>query len=837
MKLTNASIGFLTILTALAMLTPPAQADALADGEAKVQSAIPLKARAFRLEDVRLLEGPFKRATELDRQYLLSLDVDRLCHNFRINAGLASSAQPLGGWEEPNCEVRGHFVGHYLSACAMMYAGTGDKRLKEKSDAIVAVMADCQAKIGSGYLSAYPEEFIDRVETLKRVWAPYYTLHKIYAGLLDMYIYCDNRQALEMCKKFADWVIARSSHLSDEQMQNMLGNEHGGMNEVLANLYGVTGEEKYLKIAQRFNHIAVIGPASKREDTLTGLHANTQIPKFVGTARQYELTGQEWLKTASIFFWDSVVNERSYVIGGHSDGEHFSPKEKLSEALGPNTTETCNTYNMLKLTRHLFCWEPLAGYADYYERALYNHILASQNPQTGMMCYYVPLRSGSIKSYNEPLNSFWCCTGTGVENHAKYGDSIYFHDDTNLWVNLFIASELSFKARGLVLRQETKYPEEGRSRLTFTLEKPVEFGLNIRHPYWAVSGFEVRVNGERAGSSSTPGSYAAVKRTWKSGDTVEITMPFSLRTEGFRDNPRRLALMYGPLVLCAEVGPGSSYPAIVTEPDRILTSIKPLADKTSHFTGPPDIFRILGQTRNKGITLEPFYQMHGNRHYVVYWDVFTPSQWQAKEEEHRAELARQKELEARTVDEIHPGEEQNERDHNLQGDKTASGDFSDRKWRHATDGGWFSYDVKVLPDQPQELSVTYWGSDGGNRVFDIFVKNAKVATQRLQNNRPGKFYDEVYPIPEPLTKGRNKVTIKFQAQPGAWAGGIFGLKILKTAAPALSAKTESGLIAAVGTPDVKKLDKEIYCEKSVLRKRSIGTDFFVVRMRGHVEGR
>ncbi len=273
-----------------------------------------------------------------------------------------------------------------------MYASTGDEKLKEKASAVVAGLAECQAKLGNGYLSAFPESFFDRVEAQKPVWAPYYTLHKIYAGLLDMYVHCDNAQALEVCKKFADWVIARNSKLSDEQMQKMLGNEHGGMNEVLANLYGLTGEEKYLKIAQRFNHMAVIGPAGQRTDKLTGLHANTQIPKFVGTARQYELTGQELLKTASTFFWDTVVHERSYVIGGHSDGEAFSPKEKLSQAFGPSTTETCNTYNMLKLTRHLFAWEPSCEYADYYERALYNHILASQDPKTGGMCYYVPLR-------------------------------------------------------------------------------------------------------------------------------------------------------------------------------------------------------------------------------------------------------------------------------------------------------------------------------------------------------------------------------------------------------------------------------------------------------------
>jgi DUF1680 family protein len=767
----------------IAFLNGTARADALADGETQitVQPVIPLQARAFRLQDVRLLDGPFKHAMELDRQYLLSLDVDRLLHNFRVNAGLTSSAQPLGGWEEPKGELRGHFVGHYLTACALMYASTGDERLRDKGNAVVAGLAQCQAKIGTGYLSAYPEEFFDRVEALKPVWAPYYTLHKIYAGLLDVYVYCDNQQALDVCKKFADWVIARNGRLSDEQMQKMLGSEHGGMNEVLANLYGLTGEQKYLTISQRFNHMAVLGPASNREDRLTGLHANTQIPKFVGTARQYELTGQEWLKTASTFFWDTVVKERSYVIGGHSDGEAFSPKERLSEAFGPSTTETCNTYNMLKLTRHLFCWDPKAEYADYYERALINHILCSQNPETGKMCYYVPLRSGSQKVYNTPLDSFWCCTGTGVENHAKYGDSIYFHNDTTLWVNLFIASELNWQAKGLKVRQETKYPDEGASRLAFTADKPVRLDLKIRWPWWATSSLELKVNGDKVMNSSTPSSYVTISRTWRTGDTVEIAMPFALRTEGFRDNPKRLAFMHGPVVLSAEANVVKPVPAVVAEESQLPAALKPVAGKPSTFTGSPEIFRFVGPDSSPQVTLEPFYKMHGGRHYVVYWDQLTPAQWQSKQDEYAAELVRQKAIDARTVDRIKLGDGGDERGHSVQGEKTASGDFNGRTWRHATDGGWFSYTLKVLADQPQELLVTYWGSDSGGREFDILVDGQKIATQKLENNRPGQFYDEVYPLAKEVTQGKTRVTVKFQAQPSKTAGGIFGCAILKRA--------------------------------------------------------
>ena len=771
--------------------TVPGQAFLQAAGpvQDKVKPVVPLKALAFDLEDVRLLSGPFLHAMELDQKYLLALDVDRLLHTFRVNAGLPSSARPLGGWEAPRVELRGHFTGHYLSACACMYASTGDERFKLKGAQVVTGLAECQRKLGSGYLSAFPEEFIVRVEQQKRVWAPWYTLHKILAGLLDMNEHCDNAEALDVARKFAVWVKTRADRLSDAQMQAMLRNEHGGMNEALANLYARTGDDRYLKLAERFNHMAVLDPASQRRDTLTGLHANTQIPKFIGTAREYELTGSEWFQTASRFFWNTVVNERSYVIGGHSNGEMFSPKEKLSLALGPNTTETCNTYNMLKLTRHLFAWDPRIEYADYYERALINHILASQNPETGMMCYYLPLRSGSRKVYNNFDNSFWCCTGTGVENHAKYGDSIYFRDaDKTLYVNLFIASELTWKARGLKLRQETRFPEEQTTRLVITTEQPIDLTLKLRHPSWAESGYAIKVNGEPLAVENKPGSFAEVNRSWKTGDTVEIALPFRLHTEGFHDNPSRLALLHGPLVLCGTIDAGKPVPAIVTEPSQLLAALKPVPDRYSTFAGSPEIFRLPGETASASVTLEPLYKVHGNRHYVVYWDLFTRAQWQAKETDYAAELVRRKELESRTVDLVNPGEEQNERDHKLETEKSEAGVFGNRGWRHADDGGWFRYVVKVLPDRPQELSVTYWGSDAGRRVFDILVDGKKLATETLENRRPDRFYDQTYALSDDFTRGKNHITVTFQAHPSQTAGGIFGLrspthKVIRTGKP------------------------------------------------------
>jgi hypothetical protein len=395
------------------------------------------------------------------------------------------------------------------------------------------------------------------------------------------------------------------------------------------------------------------------------------------------------------------------------------------------------------------------------------------------MCYYLPLRSGSKKVYNGFDDAFWCCTGTGVENHAKYGDSIYFHDDDKtLYVNLFIASELTWKAKGLKLRQETRYPEEQMTRLVITCERPLDLALKLRHPSWADSGYAIKVNGKPLAHESKPGSYTEVSRSWKTGDTVEIALPFCLHTEGFHDNPNRLAFLHGPLVLCGPIDAGRLVPTIVTEAGHLLAGLQPVPGRSSSFTGSPEIFRLPGETAGASVTLEPLYKVHGDRHYVVYWDLFTRAHWQARETEYAAELVQRKELESRTVDVVNPGEEQNERDHKLAAEKSRTGDFDNRGWRHAEDGGWFRYAVKVLPDRPQELSVTYWGSDAGRRVFDILVDGKKLATERLENNRPDRFYDQSYVLSEELTQGKNQVTVTFQAHPRQTAGGVFGLRVL-----------------------------------------------------------
>jgi len=744
----------------------------------EVPDKAPIQVKPFGLADVKLLNGPFKHAEELNENYLLSLEPDRLLHTFRLTAGIPTSAQPYGGWEEPKCEVRGHAIGHYLSGCALAYQSGGNPKLKEQAAKVVAGMAECQGKFPSGYLSAYPEELIDRVVACKQVWAPWYTLHKIYAGLLDQYQLCGNTRALVVLEKAIGWVDFRMSQLTDQQMQAMLGNEHGGMNEVIANLYGVTGNDKYLKLALRFNHHAILDPAINAEDKLDGLHANTQFPKFIGMAREYELTGDESFRKGCEFFWNTVTAERSYVIGGNSDGEVFSPKEHLSHYLGPNTTETCNTYNMLRLTRHLIAWDPKAGYADYYERALFNHMLPQQNPETGMVLYYMPLRSGSERPgrFGTPTDSFWCCTGTGMESHSKYGDSVYFHTDRDLYVNLFMASELTWKEKGIKLTQMTKFPEEPSTRLTIAAANPVAMAISIRYPYWATAGIDLNVNGAKQSVTSQPGSYVKLERTWKDGDTIALTMPFSLRFEAFRDDANKAAVMFGPLVMCALTTKDNPVSIVCGDKAAALNSLKPVQSAPNTCTAPATIFRTSLDKTDGCTTLVPFYQEY-RKPYTVYWEIYDDARWAAKEAEMKAKKDRQGLIDARRVDGLEMYD-QAERDHNFKGGKTTAGDHAGRRWRHCEPGGWFQYDLKVLAGQPQSLSCGYWGSDDG-RKFDILIDDQKIATEELKNEQPGKFFDREYPIPADFLKGKSKVTVKFQPVGNSIAGGVFGCYIMK----------------------------------------------------------
>ncbi len=754
------------------------------------QPVVPLKARAFSLPDVRLLDGPFKDTMERDRQYLLSLEPDRLLHGFRVTAGLPAPGRAYTGWE--GSELRGHTLGHYLSACAMMYASTGDEQLKTRVDGIVAELAKCQKALGaSGYLSAYPESFIDRVENRQQVWAPYYTLHKILAGLLDSYEYCGNRQALEILEGMARWCKGRCDKLSEEQMQQMLNStEQGGMNEALANLYAITGNPDHLALSRRFVQRTYVEPLAAGRDQLKGQHVNSFIPNVIGTARQYEMTGDTRDRWIAEYFWHQVVGHRCYCTAGTSNDEHWrTDPDQLATELGDHTQETCCTYNMLKLTRRLFSWEPKAEYMDYYERALFNSILSTQDPKTGMMMYFVPLATGRWKTYNLPTECFWCCTGTGMENHAKYGDTIYYHDEDGVFVNLFIASELNWADKGVRIRQETRWPDEPATSLTIHTKRPKEFVLRVRVPAWARQGVAVTLNGKPFSAVARPSSYLAIRRTWADGDRLDIPMPMSLGVAPMPDDKTVVAFTYGPLVLAGKLGNEgltddvvylkdqwyqfprdriAEAPVLLADSDDLTTCIEKVSDN-------PPTFRTVGLEKN--ITLVPYHQLFGER-YAIYWRVFRKGS--PEHEQSLAEQKLQRDLKLRTVDEVAIGDPRSERAHAMKGERTASGLHFGRAWRHASEGGWFSYTLKVLSEVPQELRIGYWGSDAGGREFDILVDDVKIVTKKLENNKPGVFYDETYPLPKDLVENKTGVTVRFQAHPGMTAGGIFGCAILKS---------------------------------------------------------
>src|SRR5581483_3886871 len=523
-------------------------------GKSTGREKVAWRARPFPMKQVRLGDGVCKAAMQADQKFLHELPPDRLLHTFRINAGLPSSAQPLGGWEAPDCELRGHYAGgHYLSAVALMYASTGDDDLKKNGDIVVGELAKCQKSLNNGgYLSAFPIEFFDRLRNRERVWAPFYTIHKIMAGLLDMYLYTGNEQALDTVQKMAGWTAGYTGALSYDHMQRILGTEYGGMGEVLCNLYAVTGKPYYLHVAQRFDKKWFFDPLAAHRDELKGLHVNTHIPQVISAARYYELTGDHYHRDIAKYFWDEVVSERTYCTGGTSNHESWNTDPGILAAeLSTSTTEDCCAYNMMKLTRHVFGWAPDARYMDYYERLMFNHRLGTINPEDGTMMYYLPLASGYWKTFGKTYDAFWCCTGTGSEEYSKLSDTIYFHDDDSLYVNLFIASELDWLEKGLQVRQTTRFPEEQGTALTISAKAPTEMAINLRIPYWARGG-KVKINGVDEPIFSSPSSYLVLNRTWKSGDKIELSLPMDLHIDPMPDDQTVQAMMYGPLVLAGK---------------------------------------------------------------------------------------------------------------------------------------------------------------------------------------------------------------------------------------------------------------------------------------------
>ncbi len=762
----------------------------------KVKPVVPDVARPLPLSAVRITGGPLKRAQDLNAEYLFKLEPDRMLAFYRKRAGLQPKAEPYGGWDGDGRNLTGHIAGHYLSGVSMMYAATGDVRFKERADYIVKELKEVQDKHGDGYLVALDgarEKFKEVSEgnirssffDLNGMWSPWYTLHKTFKGLRDAYHYTGNQTALDVEVKFAAWAETIVSKLDDAQLQKMLNTEFGGMNEVLAELYADTGDQRWLKLSHQFDHRAVLDPLSRREDKLAGLHGNTQVPKLMGVLMQYIYTGDKAFGTAAEFFWDAVVNDHSYATGGHGRDEYYGPPDELSERVDGRTDESCNVYNMLRLTRSLFAINPDIKYAEFAERALFNHVLASIDPEDGRTCYMVPVGRNSRHEYQDMFRAFTCCVGSGMESHGLHGDGIYHESGERFWVNLFVPSTAEWKSAGVNLVMDTNFPDGDTATLRVTAQKPKAFTLSIRRPLWVENGFQLKVNGKPFKVTSKPGSYVDIKRTWKTGDSVALVMPKTLRLEGLADNKNRAALMWGPLVLAGDLGPerrGASQDPVlsfVTEEKAVGEWLQPVADRQGVFQT-VDVGRMTdGST--KQMEFVPFYKLH-RRMYSLYWDLYTSDTWKKKVAEVEAEVLRQQKLEAATVSFAQPGDTEKEKSFNQQGEETNT----DRNLGRAGRRGkkWFSYELPIEAGKPMTLVVTYNTDERGKRTVDVLVDGQKVGEQSIERSPPGsavgRFYDVDYRLPAELIKDKSKVTVKFQATGGNETATVFGVRIIRS---------------------------------------------------------
>lgn len=728
----------------------------------KVKLETPVNAYPFPTSAVTLLDSKFKQTTEVNERFLFQLEPDRLLSSFRSNAGLEPKAEKYGGWESSG--LAGHSLGHYLSALSLLHGSTHNPEALKRINYIVSELKEVQSARKTGYLGAIPDEDKlweevknGKIETanfsLNGYWAPWYTVHKIMAGLLDAYIQTGNKDALDIEVKFCDWADELLSHLDESQMQNMLRCEYGGMTEVLVNTYAMTGNKKYLDLSYRFYDNPILDPLANHEDKLSGFHANTIIPKATGSIRRYEITNDRNDLEIGKFFWETVVKNHTYAIGGNSYYEYFHDPGKLNDKLADNTTETCNTYNMLKLTQHLFGLQPSAPLMDFYEKALYNHILASQNPETGMTTYYVSLRMGGRKHFGDYKHSFTCCMGTGMENHVKYNENIYYKGkDGSLYVNLFIPSELNWNEKGMKITQNTNIPENDSTVLTIAGKNPGTFPVRIRKPYWAKQA-TVYVNGKKHNALLEEDGYLVVDRKWDNGDKISIYLPSELHYEAMPDNPDRRALFFGPVILAGDFGkdpldPDQNVPVFVTAENDANQWLK----RENNLT-----FTSGNNTFPHTVELRPFNEMV-NEHYTVYWDFFTPEQWIVQQKVYEEEQLKKQDIEARTVSLFRPGEMQPERDHNLQGEKMYTGESNQRKWRAARPGGYLSFEMDVDPENENVLTMTYWGKDNRNSTFHIFVDDTVIATEDINKYKENRFYEIDYNIPIELTKGKKRIT-------------------------------------------------------------------------------
>jgi uncharacterized protein len=764
----------------------------------------------FPLSDVTLLDGPFKHARDLNLQVLLKYDVDRMLAPYRKEAGLTEKAKTYPNWDG----LDGHIAGHYLTAMALYTASTGDAECKKRMEYMLSELKVCyEANIknnpewGMGYIGGFPGSKklwsafkIGDFGPYNGAWAPFYNLHKMYAGLRDAWVYCNNAEAKDLFLKFCDWGIDVTASLSEPQMQSILNMEHGGMDEMYADAYQMTGDAKYLTAAKRYSHNMLLDPMSQGIDNLDNKHANTQIPKVIGFERIAEVSHDQKFAKAGSFFWETVTNNRSLALGGNSRREHFPSANACSDYLNDvDGPETCNSNNMLKLTEDLFRVNPQAKYVDYYERTMYNHILSSQHPVHGGYVYFTSARPRHYRIYSAPNEAMWCCVGTGMENHGKYNQFIYAHIKDSLFLNLFVASTLQWKEKNIAFKQETTFPYEEQSKVTVT-EGNAKFKLLVRYPSWVREGaLIITVNGKNVAYTQKPSSFVCIDRSWKKGDVVEIKLPMHNTIETMPNVSQYIAFMHGPILLGAKTGtedlrgliandsrfgqyPGGAKLPIDKAPILVNDNIQKLADQLVPVAGKPLQFTINTQMINPiaGITLEPFYKIHDAR-YMMYWMALSTTEYKSYMDSITILENEKMALQKRSLDFVAPGEQQPETDHAMERLNSNTGNTMNEFWREANRDGFFSYQLKTNKETSLSLMVRYWGAETGGRTFDIYIDDQKLISENLTDKwKQNKFFNVEYVIPEAMLVGKESVRIKFQASSGNTAGKVYYVRMLKT---------------------------------------------------------
>ena len=735
----------------------------------------------FKLQEIKLTSGPFKNAQNVDLKYLLDLNPDRLLAPYLISAGIPTKADRYGNWE--NIGLDGHIGGHYLAALSMMYASTGNKEIKSRLDYMISELALCQEKDGTGYVGGIPEGkvFWDRIHKgdidgsgfgLNNTWVPIYNIHKLFAGLIDAYNYTGNEKAKEIVIKLGDWFIELIRPLSDEQIQKILKTEHGGINESFADLYSITKNKKYLETAEKLSQKAILDPLIKKEDKLTGLHANTQIPKVIGFEKIGKLSDNKQWSDAAQFFWMNVTEKRTVAFGGNSVAEHFNPINDFSGMLKSNQgPETCNSYNMERLSKALFLDKNDVSYLDFYERTLYNHILSSQEPNRGGFVYFTPIRPNHYRVYSQPETSMWCCVGTGLENHSKYGELIYSHSERDIFVNLFIPSTLNWKEKGIELEQTTKFPYENNTEIVLKLKNPKSFVLNIRYPKWATN-FEILVNGKLQKAEAKPTNYVSMARKWKSGDKITIAFKTSTHLEKLPDGSNWAAFVNGPIVLAAKTST-ENLDGLFADDSRMghVAQGKYVSlDKAYALVGEEGSYvsklKDLGNMRFKldSLELQPFFEIHDAR-YQMYFQTYKQEDYKEKQALLKQQEIEAMAIEANTVDKINCGEQQPEVDHHYKGEKSDSGYEEDGFWRNTS--SYISYQMVNKNLEGKFIEISFLG-DFKTDNLDVFI-----------NEKPAEIIAKKDKIIQFKLDNTQIINLKIKSKDGKKTSKIYQIRIVK----------------------------------------------------------